>query len=63
MISKVIDFIDDIETLKKICKEMIYEAPINEYDCEHFKKEIKELKEENEKLKKLLDLADRLEPH
>lgn len=58
MISKVIDLIDNVEILKKICKEMIYEASSNEYDYERSKKEIKELKEENEKLKKFLDSKD-----
>ena len=54
-IEKIIDIVEDVETLRKICKTMESEIWSFKFKYECAEREIKELKEENEKLKKLLD--------
>ena len=54
-IEKIIDIVEDVETLRKICKAIENEAWSFELKYSCMKREIKDLKEENEKLQKLLD--------
>ena len=55
-IEKLIDTVDDVDTLRKICKAMERDVWSFKFKYECVEKERKELKEENEKLQKLLEL-------
>ena len=54
-IEKIIEIVEDAETLRKICKAMEREVWSFKFKYECAEKERKELKEENEKLQKLLE--------
>lgn len=54
-VEKIIDFVEDVETLRKICKAMEKEAWNFELKYNSVKREIEEIKEENEKLQKFFN--------
>ena len=54
-LAKIIEIVEDVETLRKICKAMESEIWSFKFKYECAEREIRGLKEENEKLKKLFD--------